>query len=96
VHPETVSKFLSSALALACGKGEDEVTLDTPLIELDIDSLVFVSVISQLEAIYGFELQAEDFLELYTARDVGALVGMAVALSHKAQSGTSAAPNIGL
>lgn len=74
IAAEKLSEFLCWAFAQACSRDRSEISAETPLIDLDIDSLTFVSVISQLEAACGVEIEPDELVELFGANTVADIV----------------------
>lgn len=66
--------FVLRLLAEAGGRRSDSPALRTTLLELDLDSLTLVSILTRVEAAYDLELDDHDLLALLEARDVGALI----------------------
>ena len=68
-----IAGTLCLLLAEACNVESSVVSPRTDLLQLNIDSLTLVSVLTQLETIYGFELSPDDilrFLEVSVVADM--------------------------
>lgn len=70
----TIEQLVTSALAAACRREPARVERSTSLLDLGIDSLTLVAVLSQIEATFAIELTPDDTLALLGATDVGVLV----------------------
>lgn len=66
--------FVCSTIALACNRDPLTVVPETTMWELNIDSLTFVAVLTQVQAVYEFELGPDTFLILFQADSVAELV----------------------
>lgn len=65
--------WLCRTIARACHLEADAVSAESSVLELGLDSLTFVSVLTQLEAAHGIELSPDETLALLEAADVRAL-----------------------
>lgn len=72
--PSDLASFVTVRLAEACGVPVERLTPETSLLELDLDSLTLVSVLTQLEAAYGVELTREAIIAVLEAATAGELV----------------------
>lgn len=72
-HPE-LADLLRVTIAQACNLEPASVTGAMSMLELGLDSLTLVSVLAQLEAVYGLELTGDETLPLLEAATVGALI----------------------
>lgn len=68
-----LSEFLCSTIALVCNRLDSEVSPATSFLELRMDSLTFVSVLAQIEAVYDVEFQSNEMLDFLSADRVGEL-----------------------
>ncbi len=74
---ETFSSMLASTIALACQCDQARLTDDTRLIDIGLDSVGLVSVVTQMEAACGHELGEEELVAVFKAeriRDITALM----------------------
>lgn len=71
--PDALVAWLCPTIARACHVEATSVTGESRLLELNIDSLTLVSVLTQVEAVHGIELRTEETLELLESADVRAL-----------------------
>ena len=78
--PEELMRWLCDTLALVCHRAPGSVGARTGVLDLDLDSLTFASVLARAETAYGLELSSEDMLSLLEAADVGALAGALAAI----------------
>jgi acyl carrier protein len=70
----TIEQLVTGALAAACRLEPARVERSTSLLDLGVDSLTLMAVLSQIEALFAVELLPDDTLALLGAADVGALV----------------------
>jgi acyl carrier protein len=73
----SLDQFLISAIASTCSFERSQITLETSLSDLLMDSLSIASVLSQVEARHGLEMSEHDVLAFFqaeTVRDVVTLV----------------------
>ncbi len=66
--------FIQTTVAQACNVDRETVRPDTPLLDLNIDSLALVSVFAQVEAVYDLELTPDEILSMLEAPRVSDLV----------------------
>jgi acyl carrier protein len=71
-----LSDILCSTIALVCNKEVSEVSPDTLLGELNMDSLAFVSVLSHIEGIYDMEFNMDEVLDFMGADNIADLVDL--------------------
>ncbi|HEX6996825.1 MAG TPA: acyl carrier protein [Gammaproteobacteria bacterium] len=69
----SVTELVCAALAQACSRDRRDVSPDTRMLDLNIDSLTLVSVLAQVEAVYGIELTPDDTLAMMEAAAVSDL-----------------------
>jgi len=69
-----LSAFVRSTIGQACNCPVESVAPSTPLVTLSLDSLTFVSLVAQVEAIYGVEVTSEETLSLMECGRVSDLV----------------------
>jgi len=72
--------WLCPAIARACHVDPADVTGESRVAELGLDSLSLVSVLTQIEAEHGFELASDETLALLEAADVRTLAGTLAAI----------------
>lgn len=81
-------EWLCATLARACHLERRAVTAESRVLDLGLDSLTLVSVLTQLEAVHGFELSPDDTLALLDAPDVRTLAGtLAHMIDRRGQDG---------
>jgi len=68
-----LAEFLCAAIAQAANRDPAAIGAATPLLDLDLDSLTLVSVLSQIEAVYGIELEPEEIMSMLEASRIGDL-----------------------
>ncbi len=72
---QEIQKILTDALVSLFEVEEEKITLDTHLYEdLEIDSIDAIDLIDYIKRQTGYKLQAEDFRNVRTVRDVIAAV----------------------
>lgn len=71
---DDLCELVCSYLASACNVERSEVRLDTKMLDLNMDSLTFVAVLAQVEAVYQIQMTPESILELLTASSIRDLV----------------------
>jgi acyl carrier protein len=69
-----IDEFVCSTMAVACRREPGDVTLETQLFDLDMDSLTLVAVLTQVEAVYDIQLTPADMLKFIEAARVGEIV----------------------
>lgn len=72
MHTE-IQTFLLEAIASTCGTDVQALRLETPLVDLDLDSLSVVSIVGQLEAAYGVNFGASAAATILEASTIGDL-----------------------
>lgn len=72
--------WLCPAIAHACHVDAADVTGESRLADLGLDSLSLVSVLTLIEAEHGFELASDETLALLEAADVRTLAGTLAAI----------------
>jgi acyl carrier protein len=65
-----------SALSAACKLTPDRVRLETNLMDLGIDSVAMLAVVTKVEASLGIELSPHDILGLFSASRVADLISL--------------------
>jgi acyl carrier protein len=70
----SLGDMICTSLAQACKRARREVSLETQMLDLDVDSLTLVSVLAEVEAVYGIELTPDDTLTMIEADVVSDLV----------------------
>jgi len=83
-------EFVCSTIALACNRSAVEP--QARLLDLNMDSLTFVSVLAQIEAVYDVELDPDERLELLTAVQVSELIGRLQHIVRRSSQGATALP----
>ncbi|HEY8520082.1 MAG TPA: acyl carrier protein [Gammaproteobacteria bacterium] len=86
----SLTGFVCDALAQACSRDRRDVSPDTRMLELDVDSLTLVSVLAQVEAVYGIELTPEDTLAMMEAAAVSDLADRLAVVIMRAHQGREA------
>ncbi len=71
----SVAEFVYSSLAQACRCARGQISPDTQMLDLDVDSLTLLSVLAQVEAAYGVELTPDDTVTIIGAASVSDVVG---------------------
>jgi len=69
-----LSEFVRAAIAQAANLDAAAVSGETHLLDLNLDSLTLVSVLAQVEAVHGIELEPEEILSMLEASRVLELV----------------------
>jgi acyl carrier protein len=72
--------WLCVTIARACRVEPSRVTATSPLLELGLDSLTLVSVLTQVETAHAIELAPDETLALLEAADVGSLAARLTAI----------------
>jgi acyl carrier protein len=72
---ETLAALVRRALGAACSVDACGLDDRTELADLNLDSLTLVTVLAQIEAVYGVDFSTADTLDAFGAADVGELVG---------------------
>ncbi len=80
IEAHSVEEVVVAAIAAACRVAPATVTRATGLLELGMDSLTLVAVLSQIEAALETRFDADDVASMLRARDVAELVA---AVAHK-------------
>ena len=70
----SVELFVLRAIAIACPVAAVAVDRNTPLLDLRMDSLTLVAVLSQVEAVFQVDFSTAETLDLLGAASVGELV----------------------
>ena len=70
---DVIKLFQEAALEVS-GRKLDDLTLDTPLAELALDSVLVLEVVSHVETSLGIRFDDEDLSRIQTMRDLGALI----------------------
>jgi acyl carrier protein len=88
MRPEPAGRlrdFVVEMIASACNADPAAIDMQAPLLDLGLDSLSLLAVVSQVEASYGVELLAEDTAGVLGAACVADLIkAMEARLSQKA------------
>lgn len=69
-----VVKVFQEAAFEVSGRKLDDLTLDTKLSELALDSVLVLEVVSQVEQTLGVRFDDEDLSHITTMRDLGNLI----------------------
>lgn len=69
----SLAEFICEAIGHACGRAPASVRMESSPLELGMDSLTLVSVVSQVEAVYGIEVEIDDLIALLNAPRVSDL-----------------------
>ncbi len=70
---DVIKLFQEAALEVS-GRKLDDLTLDTPLAELALDSVLVLEVVSHVEQSLNIRFDDEDLSRIQTMRDLGALI----------------------
>ena len=70
---DVIKLFKEAALEVS-GRRLDDLTLDTPLADLALDSVLVLEVVSHVEQSLGVRFEDEDLSRIQTMRDLGALI----------------------
>lgn len=68
-----IETLLLELIASTCGAGVPALRLETPLVEIDLDSLSIASIVGQLEAAYGISFGASAAASILEASTIGDL-----------------------
>ena len=68
--------FVRSTIARACELGRPDVAPDTPLLDLQIDSLRMVAIVSRVEQEFETRFSPDTILEFFMAEQVEDLIGL--------------------
>lgn len=71
--PAALAAWLCPVIARACHRAPTSVTAGSALLDVGLDSLTLVFVLTQIEVEHGVELSAEETLALLEAPNIGAL-----------------------
>jgi acyl carrier protein len=74
IEAHSVEEVVVAAIAAACRLAPATVTRATRLLELGMDSLTLVTVLSQIEAALETRFDADDVVDLLRAQHVAELV----------------------
>jgi acyl carrier protein len=69
-----VIKLFKEAAFEVSGRRLDNLTLDTPLADLALDSVLVLEVVSHVEQSLSVRFEDEDLSRIQTMRDLGALI----------------------
>jgi len=70
---DVIKLFQEAALEVS-GRKLDDLTLDTPLADLALDSVLVLEVVSHVEQRLSIRFDDEDLSRIQTMRDLGALI----------------------
>jgi acyl carrier protein len=70
---DVIKLFKEAALEVS-GRRLDDLTLDTPLADLALDSVLVLEVVSHVEQSLAVRFEDEDLSRIQTKRDLGALI----------------------
>jgi acyl carrier protein len=70
----SLADFVCDALALVCNRDPCDISMDTPLLDLDVDSLTMVLVLAQVETAYAIEVTPDDTISVLRTVTVSDLV----------------------
>jgi acyl carrier protein len=70
---DVIKLFQEAALEVS-GRRLDDLTLDTPLADLALDSVLVLEVVSHVEQSLGIRFDDEDLSRIQTMRDLGELI----------------------
>lgn len=85
----SLAELICEAISHACGRAPASVRMDSSLLELGVDSLTLVSVVSQVEALHGVEIETDDLIALLDAHLVRDLADLLDRLCVSTQQGSS-------
>lgn len=80
-----LNELVCTTLARACNRDPGEIFPRTRMLDLNMDSLTLVSVLAQVEAVYGIELTADDTLGMMEAAFVSDVVDRVAAVVTRAR-----------
>ena len=69
-----LSSFVCDAIRRSCNTAADAISLATPLAALSLDSLMLVSLVAQVQAVYEVELSPTDIVSLVESYRVSDLI----------------------
>lgn len=69
-----LTHFVTTRLAEGCRRPIERLRPETPLLELDLDSLTLVAILTQVEAAYNVELTADDLIGALDAHTLASLI----------------------
>jgi acyl carrier protein len=72
--PASIEEAIIDAIAAACPAASATITRSTRLLDLGMDSLTLVTVLSQIEILYGVAFETDEVVELLGAEDVSELI----------------------
>jgi acyl carrier protein len=75
-----VIEFVCATLAQACNRDRREISPDTQMRDLNMDSLTLVAVLAQVEGVYEIELTIDDVLSMIEATSVSELAELLAGL----------------
>ena len=87
--PESIEIVIFDALAAACRVSKSSLTPTTRLIDLALDSLTLVVVITVVEAALETSFDADDLADLLNARVAGDLTRIVARRLHRGESKNS-------
>lgn len=70
---DVIKLFKEAALEVS-GRRLDDLTLDTPLADLALDSVLVLEVVSHVEQSLAIRFEDEDLSRIQTMRDLGNLI----------------------
>lgn len=73
ISPDSIERLVIDAIGAACRVEPTAITGSTQLLDMYMDSLTLVAVLSRIEVAYGFTLDADDIVVMLQARDVAEL-----------------------
>jgi acyl carrier protein len=68
--------FVRITLAHACKRPVADVSLQTSMLDLQMDSLTFIAVVSQVEAVYDVQFTEAELVDFFDVAQVGDLVAL--------------------
>jgi acyl carrier protein len=82
----SINELVCTMLVQVCGRDRCDISLDSRMLDLAVDSLTLVSVLAQVEVVYGIEVTLDDALALKEAPLVSDFVGRVAALAARSRT----------
>jgi acyl carrier protein len=71
---QPLGEFLLGVVAAVCRVDPLSIDRRTSLLDIHMDSLTFVSILTQTEAVYGVAFSASDTVDFFGANEIGDLI----------------------
>jgi acyl carrier protein len=81
---DNVTEFVLSTLSTAFNFERSELSLNTQLLDIGIDSMSMTALVAHIEAEYGCEFSADQILELFRVTDIQGLIAKVSAVTRPA------------